>query len=120
MQDCEDWINGLARALKTVPVDLALVREAVQRVLEWLVEPGHDTDENCRRVEALVLLRVLDDDGAVSGMKALPGHLRRIIEDMGMLLHDAHSAPEIAEMFDSTPRQLLTRLNEEPDGSPRR
>jgi hypothetical protein len=103
-----------------VPVDVALVRAAVQRVLEWLVEPGHNTDANCSRVNNLVLLWVLEDDGAASGMKALPGHLRRIIEDTGMLLHDTHSTPEIAEMFGSTPTQLLKRLNEGPGGPPRR
>ncbi|GEM_PF-3168521 len=40
----------------------------------------------------------------------------KVIEDMGTILHDTCTTPEIARMFESTPEQLLLRLNKHAPG----
>ena len=47
-----------------------------------------------------------------AAMTSLPPDLRVLIEDLATFLHDVHSAPDIPKMFESSPQQLLRRLDE--------
>ena len=44
-------------------------------------------------------------------ISSLPAAVQHMIEDMGINLHDAHTAPAMASDFESRPRELLRRLD---------
>jgi hypothetical protein len=106
-------LNELAASLHQPNVDATVVVSHLKAVLEFLVEPENDTDDNCRAVNTFVLLGLLEDDRVKQNLSRLPRFLVRIIEDMGMCLHDTHTAPSVAREFESTPQQLLARLTAE-------
>jgi hypothetical protein len=110
MGDIHGLLAALERSLRGDRCDTMLVADAVRRVLELLNTQEHDTDEDCRLVDQFVGLRLLEDSRVQERVKRLPSALASIIEDMGMCLHDTHGARAIAEDFESTPQQLLTRL----------
>lgn len=103
-------LNELVDSLLLDPLNIGVVASRVSAVLDFLNQPCNNTGENCEAINWFILLRILDDAAASRGLARLPRALRGIIEDMGMCLHDAHSAPEIAIAFESLPEQLLARI----------
>jgi hypothetical protein len=79
-------------------------------VLETLSDSALNTHENCVLVDGYVQLDILSEAGIERRVSQLPAALGSIIVDMGMCLHDTHSAPELARNFESTPEQLRERL----------
>ena len=73
-----------------------------------LRRPTSYTSENCRIIDAVVLLAL---ENAGEDLKAeLPEGLYQVLWDMGGQLHDSVEAREVAENFASTPEGLLARL----------
>ena len=85
----------------------APIAAALEGLLAWLASPANDTDENCKAVDRFVVLEVL-----VALKSGTPEDLRKILEDMGTQLHDAHTSPELTQVFEATPPQLLARARE--------
>jgi len=84
--------------------DAACILNALEVLLEWLTDPGNNTDENCRAIDVYVCTEI---------WQLLPKNLAEdiglLLYDVGGQLHDTHRAREVAETFDSTPEQLLAR-----------
>jgi hypothetical protein len=84
--------------------DAACILSAPEVLLEWLTDPGNNTDKNCRAVDIYVYTEI---------WQLLPKNLAedigQLLYDVGGQLHDTHRAREVAEKFDSTPEQLLAR-----------
>ena len=108
--ECSLLLNELLATLQADPVDVDSVVSRLRAVLRFLAEPRNNTDENCKGVDNFIMLAVLSAEPASSQLGHLPAALVEIIEDMGHCLHDTHTAPLIAANFDSTPEQLLKRL----------
>ena len=103
----EELLSALKEQCEKRPVDGVGILRAVEGVLGFLVVPENNTDENCRRVDSFVTFEILD--GLIEFGPA--DDVGRIVEDM-MLLHDTHTAPDVAENFQSTPEMLLGRTRE--------
>jgi hypothetical protein len=84
--------------------------------VEFLVEPANNSKENCVAVSRFVFLDLTEDPQTRAAIACLPDELKLIIEDMGSFLDDVHTAPDIARSFESTPKQLLERLQRFQDG----
>lgn len=78
------------------------VKPAVTRLLEYLTSPAGRTDAHCRAVDFFFCLGDWNWD-------ALPPGYQELFADMGGGLHEAVSAPDIAEALDATPEVLLHR-----------
>ena len=77
------------------------------RILRWLNEPSNNTDENCRKVDLYVTWKI-----NYAERKRLSQDVEDILFDIGGALHDTYSNPEVAENFQSTPKQLLERASQ--------
>ena len=88
------------------PLDRAGILRALENVLAWLVLPGNNTDANCKRADLFVTLEI-DEIPELDP----PDDVGRILGDM-MILHDTHTAPEIAKNFEATPDMLLARTRQ--------
>ena len=66
--------------------------------------PAGRTDHNCRAVDRFLCLGDLS-------WPELPGPLGDVLADMAGALHDTVSSPAVALNFESTPEQLLQRLD---------
>ena len=106
-------LDHLEAALRCEQLDVLRVSGCVRQVVEYVNRADGGTPEECEVVSHFVLLTLLLDEQIKSNMKLLPEALRRIIEDLGMNFHDTHSAPDVAHNFESTPQQLLARLERE-------
>lgn len=93
------------KALNRVPIDVPNLIRETKAVLSFLCVPKNNTNENCRKVDAFVCLLISEVD-----LSSLNQDIRTIIIDMGMNLHDTHANPEVADNFQSTPCQLLRRI----------
>lgn len=96
-------------------VDLRRLGHSLDLLLRHLCSPEGRTDDNCAFVDSYFMA---NDEWAARG---LPDALHDIFADMSGALHDTCSAPHVAQNFDSTPEQLLARLqgiNTEPPLSP--
>jgi hypothetical protein len=82
------------------------IASAIEAVLIWLNYPTNNTNDNCRKVDFFVMSRIITN----SEFDNLSEDIRAIIFDMGGTLHDTHTAPEVAKNFESTPEQLLGRI----------
>jgi hypothetical protein len=100
-RDLQPLVAAAGRALDQQPPDLAALKWALERLLEFLASEGGRTDANCWAVDAYFAAR---DYGH------LPEDYRRLLEDIGGTLHDAIYAPRIAATFESLPEQLLERV----------
>ncbi len=98
-----DLVGAVQSALAGTHLDLIALKEALIQLLQYLASAEGRTDGNCRAVDLFFLL----DDLWVK--RNLPAPFCDLFGDMGGCLHDAVSAPKIAENFDSTPEQLLER-----------
>lgn len=89
------------RAAATRPVELAALKWALERLLEFLSSERGRTDANCSAVGAFF---------AAEEYAHLPEDYRAILDDIGGVLHDSIYAPKIAATFESLPEQLLERV----------
>ena len=88
------------------PLDRAGILRALENVLAYLVLPENNSDANCKRADLFVTLEI---DEIVEFDP--PDDVGRILHDM-MILHDTHTAPEIAKNFEATPDRLLERTRQ--------
>ncbi len=102
----ERLVNGVYSELQRTPVALDQLQDSIVALLSYLASPEGRTEENLGRVNMFFLL------GNEWGLDAIeiPDEIRAIIEDIGGCLHDSISSPEVAENFESTPEQLLARI----------
>ena len=98
-------VEQVQSAVTADTVDLRRVVQALSSLLQHLCTPEGRTDGNCRFVDSF-----FNQHDEWANCK-LPDVLHDIFADMSGALHDARSAPDIAQNFDSTPEQLLERLN---------
>jgi hypothetical protein len=113
-----DRIDSLAQMLDSLKASLtdrerttSRITSCARSILEFLNQPGNNNHENCCRVNDFVLLKILTGDLQQNILGRLNPDLRYVIEGMGHCLHDTHSAPEVARMFECTPEQLLQRVS---------
>ncbi len=101
----DQLLKDLQKACMQSPPDIAAILLAMENLLVWLNEPANNTHENCVTVDLFVTLQVHRTD-------EIPKDIIEVLDDIGGpgALHDTHSAPEIAENFESTPPQLLARI----------
>ncbi len=109
----ERMLRDLRSTLVGRGVDVSRAKSAIRAILEVLADPAHNTDANCKVVNFYVSLQILDNEQARQNLGSLPQWLSLIIQDMGSCLHDVHQAPDLAANFESTPTQLLARLDGE-------
>src|SRR5215208_3895212 len=88
------------------PPDLPQLKAALERLMEFLASRIGRTHANCVETDRFFFTR---DEWPVA-WEQLPDSYAEVLGDIGGLLHDAISAPHIAENFDSTPEQLLERV----------
>jgi hypothetical protein len=108
-RDLDDLLEALTGALRKDPLHPQSVYDSARALLEALALPLCNTAENCERVDHAVFLAC---DGVE--LSSLGPDLQSLIADIGGCLHDAHSAPEVAFDFESTPTQLLERIRRIP------
>jgi hypothetical protein len=82
------------------------VASALHLLLSFLSSPVGRTNANCWAVDLFFMV----SDGWECEWDHLDEELQDIIGDIAGALHDTVQAPEIARDFDSTPEQLLQRL----------
>lgn len=104
-----ELLKRLLIELRSDSLNAHEVLSAAKDLLIELCKPENNTDENCKRIDHQVMMTILDSPSWDFCAGSLPHDLRLLVEDIGTLLHDAHSDPHIAEMFDSKPEQLLRR-----------
>lgn len=92
------------------PAELAELKLVLERLMEFLASPIGRTHANCVETDRFFFTQY---DWPVT-WERLPDSYSDVLADVGGMLHDAISAPEIAENFDSTPEQLLLRIRRLP------
>jgi hypothetical protein len=97
------WFERLFEATVCETPDIVKVKRAIVGLLEHLSSTRGRTDANCVMADAFIGM-VIEEQRA-----ELPQEYSDILSSMCCELHDTVSSPEIAEMFDSTPEQLLER-----------
>jgi len=105
--ELEPLARQLYEALLAEPLDPVAVREALERLLDFLASKAGRTDSNCTAFDSWLSLGEFE-------WPDLPGPVQDILGDMAGALHDTVSAPEIAANFECTPEQLLVRLRSAP------
>jgi hypothetical protein len=95
-------VETLNATLKSKPLDLPAIKSALIALLEFLSSPTGGTDANCRAVDGFFF----HDDAWVEA--ELPDPYHDVFAHMDAL-HDTFGAAQIAQNFDSTPKQLLAR-----------
>ncbi len=107
--EIEDLLEYLNQACESRDISRAEIKAAIEGVLEWLIDPNHKTDENCRKISMFVTTRISSE-----AIERLPKDIQDLLFDMGAALYDAYSARPISENFYSTPEQLLKRARQRP------
>lgn len=79
-----------------------VVKPSLLALLRYLVSSEGRTDANCRAVDYFFCIGEWD-------WESLPQSYQTLFADMGGGLHEAVSAPDIAEALDATPESLLAR-----------
>ena len=95
-------VETLNAKLKGKPLDLPSIKSALVVLLEFLSSPAGRTDANCRAVDGFFF----HDETWVDA--DLPDAYHDVFSHMDAL-HDTVAAAHIAQNFDSTPEQLLSR-----------
>lgn len=103
---CEELLENLKQICRSNSTSKGELKFALEELLQWLVEPVNNTDENCRMVDVFITTQINPDLTAT-----LPKEIQAILFDMGGALHDTHTAPQVARNFESTPGQLLERVS---------
>lgn len=103
-------LNKLLDQLKDKTLSPNISKEQVlsilEQILEWLNDPLNNTDDNCKKIDYFVAYEIVPQ----KEFELIPDDLRGILFDLGATLSDTHTAPEVAENFESTPEQLLKRV----------
>jgi hypothetical protein len=100
-------LYGAYRSTQGQAAHLADLRSALRDLLKFLSSKKGRTNANCSATDSFFL----DIDDKWHGTREhLPEPYQDLLGDIGGSLHDTVSAPEMAENFDSTPEQLLERL----------
>jgi hypothetical protein len=99
-----ELVNIVQSILGNEVPDLKELQEALIHLFKYLSSPTGRTDKNCNAVDSFFL----HDDLWVS--RHLPEAFHAIFADISGALHDTVSAPSIADNFESTPEQLLKRV----------
>ena len=84
------------------------ILSTIEEVLVWLNELPNNTDANCRKVDYFIASEIIGKPR----YHEVPEDIQGLLFDMGSALSDTFSAPDIAENFESTPAQLLTRVRQ--------
>ena len=101
-------IRPLYEELIRSPANLAAIKKSLLRLLSFLTTPEGRTDANCGATDVFFCFR----DYWERERSALPPPFELVLDDVGGCLHDTVSAPQIAENFESTPKQLLDRVRQ--------
>jgi hypothetical protein len=104
--DLESLIESVRRSLAVTPADLSSVKNALHALVSFLAGPQGRTDPNCKKTDLYFTLH--DEHGF--NWEHLPEPYQLILDDIGGQLHDTLGASTIAENFESTPEQLLVRI----------
>ncbi len=92
------------------PADLRDLRNSLQSLLSFLSSDGGRTDANSWTTDALFS----SVQEWARSWADLPEEFRKVLDDVGGVLHDTVYAPHIASNFDSLPEQLLQRVRSIP------
>jgi len=103
--DVDLLLASWAEALKRAPIDVPNLIRETKTVLSFLCVPENNTRENCRKVDTFVSLLTAGAD-----LSSINDDMKAIIIDMGLNLRYTHDKPEVADSLQSTPCQLLKRL----------
>jgi hypothetical protein len=71
-----------------------------------LNDPLNNTDDNCKKIDYFVAYEIVTK----KEFELIPDEIKEILYDLGASLSDTHTAPDVAENFESTPEQLLKRV----------
>lgn len=104
--ELDELLNQLRSAVLSTRFSRKKTLSAMEALLSWLNETENNTDNNCRHVDYFISYEIMPE----TRYQELPKDIREILFDMGATLHDTHTTPQIAENFESTPRQLLDRV----------
>ena len=88
------------------PTDLSALKDALVRLLQFLASPAGRTDANCWATDLFFCV----DDHWERRWNHLPESFAEVLDDIGGALHDTIGCLEVAQNFDSTPEQLLERV----------
>jgi hypothetical protein len=103
-------LNKMLDQLKVYALSPNISKEQVLsilgQILEWLNDPINNTDDNCKKIDYFVAYEIAPN----KGFELIPDDIKEILFDMGVSLSDTHTAPDVAENFESTPEQLLKRV----------
>jgi hypothetical protein len=105
----ERLLRNLKAAVLSHPIMREDLRESLRAVLVFLASPKGRTDANCRAVD----FSITNDEeiwAYIDNVEAVDEVAADVLRDMAGALHDTVSAPGIAANFESTPEQLLKRL----------
>ena len=86
-----------------------VVAQALRDVLQFLASEKGRTNANCWAAD---LFCMEDENWDERRWEHLPPEMGDILGDMASALHDSVRDPDIARNFDSTPEQLLDRLDQ--------
>jgi hypothetical protein len=100
-------LHAVYREIQEQHPSLRAVRAALRELLAFLASAGGRTNANCAAADHFFL--DLKNEWARS-WEHLPEGYQDLLGDIGGGIHDTVSAPEVAENFESTPEQLLERL----------
>ena len=104
--ELEKLIRVVHKYLIDSPANLSSLKDALEGLLFYLTTPEGRTEDNCKETDLYFCLH--DDNGFT--WDHLPEDFKLIFDDIGRQLHDTIQHPEIADNFESTPEQLLTRV----------
>ena len=88
--------------------DLRPLKNAIEHLLTFLSSAQGRTNANCWAAD---LFFAIGEGWGDVDWEHVPEALSDILGDMGSALHDTVQTPEMAENFECTPEQLLTRLH---------
>ena len=103
-----DLLAGVYAQVQRDPLDLPALRSALGALLRYLASPAGRTNANCWAADSFFM----HNDRWARDWDHLPEPYQDIFGALGGALHDTVSHPEVAQNFDSTPEQLLTRLEQ--------
>lgn len=102
--EVKSQVGRIMETLSYIKVDLQKLKDEIRSLLEHLSTNEGRTDKNCKAVDSYFM------NNDLWAIKELPDELHDILADISGALHDTVSSPEIANNFESTPKQLLERL----------
>ncbi|MGZ3373147.1 MAG: hypothetical protein ACXU9Z_07635 [Gemmatimonadaceae bacterium] len=100
-------LHAVYREIQEQRPKLESVRSALRELLVFLASDRGRTNANCAAADDFFL--DLKNEWSRS-WDHLPEGYQDLLGDIGGGLHDTVSAPDVAENFESTPEQLLERL----------